>query len=245
MNPPDVIDSAAGLAPGERVHAARRFRATVVEATQASHDALLFEPVAGLTSADRLRVAAHACDAAGAAELAAHYRALLQAQPAADAPSPALPAMQHFAATLTTDPRRGDQAAIQALEGRRPGRRRHRGAGAAGGLSVVPDARGRRPEGLAGRRSPAMSRPAPAIRRNGFTNETLDWASWLRPVDVARATPLQLQVLDESHPQSRTSSYSPGDFESALKPLWLRAQAGDDAAYRQAWGCWPSRLRAY
>jgi uncharacterized protein YciW len=116
MNPPDVIDTAAGLAPGERVHAARRFRATVVEATQASHDALLFEPVAGLSSADRLRVAAHACDAAGAAELAAHYRALLQAQPAADAPSPALSAMQHFAATLTTDPRRGDQAAIQALK---------------------------------------------------------------------------------------------------------------------------------
>lgn len=116
MNPPDVIDTAAGLAPGERVHAARRFRTTVVEATQASHDALLFEPVAGLSSADRLRVAAHACDAAGANELAAHYRALLQAQPAADAPSLALPAMQHFAAALTTDPRRGDQAAIQALK---------------------------------------------------------------------------------------------------------------------------------
>jgi uncharacterized protein YciW len=116
MNPTDVIDIAAGLAPGDRVHTARRFRATVVDATQASHDALLFEPVAGLSSADRLRVAAHACDAAGAAELAAHYRALLQAQGAADAPSPALPAMQHFAATLTTDPRRGDRAAIQALQ---------------------------------------------------------------------------------------------------------------------------------
>jgi RNA polymerase sigma-70 factor (ECF subfamily) len=29
---------------------------------------------------------------------------------------------------------------------------------------------------------------------------------------------------------------SPGDFESALKPLWLRAQSGDDAAYRQCLG---------
>lgn len=116
MNPPDVIDSAAGLAPGERVHAARRFRATVVDATQASHDALLFEPVAGLTSADRLRVAAHACDAAAAAGLAAHYRARLAALPAAEPPSPALPAMLHFAATLTTDPRRGDRAAIESLQ---------------------------------------------------------------------------------------------------------------------------------
>lgn len=45
------------------------------------------------------------------------------------------------------------------------------------------------------------------IRRNGFTNETLDWASWLRPVQLDQATPLQQQVLDESHPQSRTSAY--------------------------------------
>jgi RNA polymerase sigma-70 factor, ECF subfamily len=36
-----------------------------------------------------------------------------------------------------------------------------------------------------------------------------------------------------------------GDFESALKPLWLRAQSGDDAAYRQALGLLASRLRAY
>ena len=36
----DVIDTAAGLAPGGTLHAARRFRQTVVDATQASHDAL-------------------------------------------------------------------------------------------------------------------------------------------------------------------------------------------------------------
>jgi RNA polymerase sigma-70 factor, ECF subfamily len=38
---------------------------------------------------------------------------------------------------------------------------------------------------------------------------------------------------------------SPGDFESALKPLWLRAQSGDDAAYRQCLGLLAGRLRAY
>jgi RNA polymerase sigma-70 factor, ECF subfamily len=38
---------------------------------------------------------------------------------------------------------------------------------------------------------------------------------------------------------------SPGDFESTLKPLWLRAQAGDDAAYRQCLRLLASRLRAY
>lgn len=38
---------------------------------------------------------------------------------------------------------------------------------------------------------------------------------------------------------------SPGDVETRLRPLWLRAQAGDDAAYRQALGLLASRLRGY
>jgi len=112
----DVIDRAAGLAPGDPLHAARRFRAKVVEATQASHDALLHEPVAGLSTEDRLRVAAHACSIAGADSLARHYEALLAAAPGAAAPSPAVPAMLRFAATLTTDPRRGDRAALAPLK---------------------------------------------------------------------------------------------------------------------------------
>ena len=37
----------------------------------------------------------------------------------------------------------------------------------------------------------------------------------------------------------------PGDFESALKPLWLRAQSGDEAAYRQCLGLLAARLRGY
>jgi RNA polymerase sigma-70 factor (ECF subfamily) len=35
------------------------------------------------------------------------------------------------------------------------------------------------------------------------------------------------------------------DFEAGLKPLWLRAQAGDDHAYRQALERIATRLRAY
>lgn len=57
------------------------------------------------------------------------------------------------------------------------------------------------------------------IRRNGFTNETLDWKSWLQPVALEQATPLQLQVLDESHPQSRVSAY----YRTLVhQPLMLR-----------------------
>lgn len=113
----DVIDTAAGLATGGPLYDARRFRAKVVDATQASHDAILLQPVPGLSVADRLRVAVHACEAAGAEALAQHYRQLLQTLPEAQQPAaPALAAMQLFAATLTTDPRSGDRAAINALK---------------------------------------------------------------------------------------------------------------------------------
>jgi uncharacterized protein YciW len=111
-----VIDHAAGLAPGDALYAARRFRAKVVAATQASHDALLQQPVAGLSRADRLRVAAHVCTIAGAASLAKYYLRMLADAPGSGAPpSTALPAMLQFAAALTTDPRLGDRAALEAL----------------------------------------------------------------------------------------------------------------------------------
>ena len=110
----DVIDQAAGLQAGTPLHTARRFRDTAVRATQASHDALLREPVPGLSTADRLRVAVHACRAAGADELAAHYNTLLEGEAAP--PSSALPRMLAFATLLGTDPRHGDRAAIHALK---------------------------------------------------------------------------------------------------------------------------------
>ena len=63
------------------------------------------------------------------------------------------------------------------------------------------------------------------IRRNGFTDESLEWQSWLEPLRVAEATPLQLEVLDESHPQSRSSPYY---LTLAHQPAMLRHRS---AAY--------------
>jgi uncharacterized peroxidase-related enzyme len=63
------------------------------------------------------------------------------------------------------------------------------------------------------------------IRRNGFTDEALEWCSWLEPVHLAEASPLQLAVLDESHPQSRTSPYY---LTLVHQPLMLRHRS---AAY--------------
>lgn len=113
----DAIDAAAGLSAGQPLHTARRFRQTVVDSTQASHDALLFDPVEGLSPADRLRVAVACCEADGAQALAAHYRALL-ADPArvAETPSPAVPVLLDWARLLTLEPRRGNRAALQAVK---------------------------------------------------------------------------------------------------------------------------------
>lgn len=71
----------------------------------------------------------------------------------------------------------------------------------------------------------APGRAPAAIRRNGFTNETLEWRSWLEPLDLGEATPLQLEVLDESHPQARTSAYY---LTLAHQPQMLRHRS---AAY--------------
>ncbi|MCO5411013.1 peroxidase-related enzyme [Ralstonia mojiangensis] len=45
------------------------------------------------------------------------------------------------------------------------------------------------------------------IRTHGFTNESLEWQAWLDVVDLDRATPEQIAVLEESHPKAKTSDY--------------------------------------
>ena len=42
-----------------------------------------------------------------------------------------------------------------------------------------------------------------------------------------------------------TVDASQNDFETGLKPIWLRAQSGDEAAYREALTLMAGRLRAY
>jgi uncharacterized peroxidase-related enzyme len=53
----------------------------------------------------------------------------------------------------------------------------------------------------------ALDAPVVSVRHDGFTTDSLDWASWLTPVDVANATPEQLAILDESGPTARKSAY--------------------------------------
>jgi len=41
----------------------------------------------------------------------------------------------------------------------------------------------------------------------GFTSASLEWRAWLDKIDLARATPEQLAVLEESHPKAMVSDY--------------------------------------
>ncbi len=237
----DVIDACAGLVGGDALHSARRFRAKVVEASQASHDALLLQPLPGLSRADRLHVAEHVAQAALAPALAAHYQALLQtAAGVQERASPALPAMLQFAGQMTTHPRRAERADILALQqaglddasivalAQLVAFLAYQTRVVAGLQALQMDLQQRLGSGLApastGDDAAAAKPPLPTlpgtvavppvpegglpiIHHKGFTNETLLWHSWLQPLNLAQATPLQLAVLDEAHAQARSSAY--------------------------------------
>lgn len=124
----DVIDSLAGLAPGNPLHALRHQRDKVAAASQGSYDTLFDPALEGIGLDERLLVALYACRLAGAAEVAAHYRARLQALPADAAqlaaadggepeqlPQGRLRAMLVFTRALTRRPVEGDKAAIETL----------------------------------------------------------------------------------------------------------------------------------
>jgi CMD domain protein len=117
----DVVDRAAGLAPDTATYAVRHARDKVAAATQGSYEAL-FDPAlpGGLTLAERLLVALHACRLTPAPELAAHYEERLRAAGVdahlIDAPDNArLQAILTFTRTLIEKPVEGDRAALLAL----------------------------------------------------------------------------------------------------------------------------------
>jgi uncharacterized peroxidase-related enzyme len=45
------------------------------------------------------------------------------------------------------------------------------------------------------------------IESQGFTTATLGWKAWLDVVQLDRATPAQIEVLEESHPKAKVSDY--------------------------------------
>ncbi|WP_421995311.1 peroxidase-related enzyme [Roseococcus sp.] len=47
----------------------------------------------------------------------------------------------------------------------------------------------------------------PSTHDFGFTIDTLDWKAWAPVLDLARATPDEIKVLEESHPKAKVSPY--------------------------------------
>jgi uncharacterized protein YciW len=117
----DIVDRAAGLAANSATYSVRHARDKVAAATQGSYEAL-FDPelAGGLTLAERLLVALHACRLTPAPELAAHYEdrlrgagidpALIEASGSAR-----LKAILDFTRTLIERPVEGDRDALLAL----------------------------------------------------------------------------------------------------------------------------------
>jgi len=233
----DLIDQLIGLPADDPLYAVRHHREKVAAATQGSYDALFDPARTDLSLAERLLVACYAARLTPAAELLAHYRqrlvdagvdaaniAVVTTGAPADAADPRLAAMLEFTRKLIEAPVEGDAAALHALP-------------AAGiptpavvtlaqliaflsyqvrlllGVKAMQAAMQTAPPAHDHGAAPAAARSTDngtlgaIIKAHGFTNETLDWKAWLDVVDVARATPEQIAVLEESHPKAKVSDY--------------------------------------
>ena len=227
--PADVIDQAVPLAAGDALHALRRQRPKIVDATQGSYAGMFAPAVVGVSVVERLLVALHACRLSGAATLADHYRARLQAEgadaalvAAADGGAAASDArvatLLAFTTKLIVRPIEGDRRAVQSLAdaGLAPA-----AIVAVGQLIAFLSYQIRVVAGLqalaaAGDGGPAAAQPPEArggstvespIRIRGFTNEVLDWTAWVEPVRLEDATPEQMAALHEMSPTAKDQAY--------------------------------------
>jgi uncharacterized peroxidase-related enzyme len=218
----DVVDATVPLAPGSPAHAVRHQRDKVVAATQGSYDAIFDPALPGLTLAERLLAAQAVAQASGAAALAAHYASRLASEPQAR-PGARLDAILKFTRTLAVRPVDGDKAALLSLPA----------AGLAtpdvvtlaqlialvayqvrviaGLQALAAVGEGAAPPPTADDAPfvhPAnLPPPGEPLRINGYTSETLGWKAWLPVLDLAQATPAQLDVLKASHPKAASSDY--------------------------------------
>jgi len=223
----DVIDALVPLHATSSLHAVRHQRDKVVAATQGSYDAIFDPALPGLAMAERLLAAHTVARLSGSTTLEAHYRDRLDRLPTTPPDGERARAILAFAEVLTEHPVEGDRiallklpaaglstpevitlaqliafvayqvrvvAGLQAMAAMDPAD--------ATATQAAPD-------------EPAMPfvhpatlpQPGEPVRVNGYTSETLEWKAWLPVVDLARATPEQLAVLESSHPKAKTSDY--------------------------------------
>lgn len=195
----DLLDELAGITPGSALDALRALRPDI-RAASAACEAAIFSAPSGLTTGERHAVALHVAALHECAELAEHHRRLAGA-------SPRLPPMLAHAEMLSLRPHEASPAALARLA-LTPAEIIMLSqliayiawqARALHGLKLL--------GGEASATRPAPPAPIGGTADFGFTIDTLGWRAWVPVLDMAKATPDQEKVLDESHPKARTSDY--------------------------------------
>jgi uncharacterized peroxidase-related enzyme len=224
----DIIDQLIDLDRASPLWSIRHARDKVAIATQASYEGYFAEQLSDLNRAQRLEIARQCSELTRCQVLAAHYSKLIATATVNDnlhgVSEVTMNAARNFASVLTTKPLEGDKQLLHTLL-----------AAGLGASSIIALAQlvafisyqTRLIHGLIAMREGAssdlramanVSEDTPQllnailplgspIRVKGFTNESLEWQSWLPVQDVDTATAEQLAVLKESHPKAMTSDY--------------------------------------
>jgi uncharacterized peroxidase-related enzyme len=224
----DIIDQLIDLDRASPLWSIRHARDKVAIATQASYEGYFAEQLSDLNRIQRLEIARLCSELTRCQVLAAHYSQLIATATVNDSlhgvSEVTMNAARNFASVLTTKPLEGDKQLLHTLL-----------AAGLGTPSIVALAQlvafisyqTRLIHGLIAMREGAssdlramanVSEDTPQllnailplgspIRVKGFTNESLEWQSWLPVQDVDTATAEQLAVLKESHPKAMTSDY--------------------------------------
>ncbi|MBY0336377.1 MAG: peroxidase-related enzyme [Acetobacteraceae bacterium] len=179
------------------------------KAAIAGSERAIFEGPSGLTRAERHAVAAICAELCGESELAGYHRALGEE----DKATHRLPALAAHAEMLSLRPHKASRAWIQELE------RAHlapRDIVMLSQLVAYVHFVARMLAALRAMAAPAVADAPPALvlpareagtADFGFTMEKLEWDAWAPVLDLAQAGPDEIAVLEESHPQARTSDY--------------------------------------
>jgi uncharacterized peroxidase-related enzyme len=224
----DVIDQLMRLDNQSPLWSLRHARDKVATATQSSYECYFAENLSELNRLQRLQIAKLCCELTHCRLLTDHYATLISAASVIDGVSGVnevtMQAARHFATVLTTMPISGDKPLIHTLL--EVGLSTSSIVALAQLIAFI-SYQTRLIQGLIAMRDdglleskvvPSMHHASPQIlneilplgsliRVKGFTNESLDWKSWLPIQDIETASAEQLAILKESHPKAMTSDY--------------------------------------
>ena len=228
----DIIDSLLQLDSTQPLLAVRHQRDKVVASTQACYEQFFdaserASTQLGLSLRERLQIAALTAQATPSSVLFDHYRAVAAEHGITLNENPLHPSLATFVQTLAIKPIDSDKAMLLSLKA--AGMSEAAIVSAAQLLSFV-SYQARVVSGLNAMQSyplakvqGAPSEPLPVATKllpsiaapalgsvysiAGFTNAPLDWRAWLATVKPDAASPVQLEVLKESHPKAMTSDY--------------------------------------